>query len=72
MQRPAGGAVLLSRDQALDPGAFATGPPVVYATGTGTGFLRPSAGTGDLNAGDSFDAPQGICDRAAQGHAACR
>jgi hypothetical protein len=60
VQRPAGGTVLLSRDQALDNGAFADGPPVVYATAGGTGFLRPSAGAGDLNASDSFDAPQGV------------
>lgn len=60
VQRPAGGAVLLSRHQALDPGAFADGPPVVYPTAAGTGFLRPSAGEGDLNASDSFEAPQGI------------
>ncbi len=59
-QRPAGGSVLLSRDQALDPGAFADGPPVVYATAGGTGFLRPSADPGDLNATDSFEAPQGV------------
>lgn len=59
-QRPAGGAVLLSRHRALDPGAFADGPPVVYATGAGTGFLRPSGGAEDLNAGDSFEAPQGV------------
>jgi len=60
VQRPAGGAVLLSRDQALDAGAFADGPPAVYATAAGTGFLRPSAGPEDLNASDSFEAPQGI------------
>ncbi|HWM55353.1 MAG TPA: PKD domain-containing protein [Solirubrobacterales bacterium] len=60
VQRPAGGAVLLSRHQALDPGAFAEGPPVVYATAAGTGFLRPSSGAEDLNATDSFEAPQGI------------
>ncbi|HEX5929676.1 MAG TPA: PKD domain-containing protein [Solirubrobacterales bacterium] len=60
VQRPAGGAVLLSRDQALDAGAFADGPPVVYATATGTGFLRPSAGPEDLNATDVFEAPQGV------------
>ncbi|HET7445545.1 MAG TPA: PKD domain-containing protein [Solirubrobacterales bacterium] len=60
VQRPAGGAVLLSRHQALDPGAFADGPAVVYATTGGTGFLRPSSGEDDLNAGDSFAAPQGI------------
>ncbi len=60
VQLPAGGAVLLSRDQALDPGAFADGPPVVYRTATGTGFLRPNAGPEDLNANDSFEAPQGI------------
>ncbi|HYJ20434.1 MAG TPA: PKD domain-containing protein [Solirubrobacterales bacterium] len=60
VQRPAGGAVLLSRDQALDAGAFADGPPLVYATAAGTGFLRPSTGPEDLNADDSFEAPQGI------------
>lgn len=60
VQRPAGGAVLLSRHQALDPGAFADGPPALYATAAGTGFLRPSAGPGDLNAADSFEAPQGV------------
>jgi hypothetical protein len=59
-QRPAGGSLLLSRHQALDPGAFADGPPVIYATGTGTGFLRPSSGPGDLNGADCFEAPQGI------------
>lgn len=60
VQRPAGGAVLLSRDQALDPTAFADGPPVVYKTATGTAFLRPNASAEDLNADDSFEAPQGI------------
>ncbi len=60
VQRPAGGSVLLSRHQALDLQAFADGPPVLYATATGTGFLRPSSGPGDLNATDSFVAPQGI------------
>ncbi|HWM62540.1 MAG TPA: PKD domain-containing protein [Solirubrobacterales bacterium] len=59
-QRPAGGSVLLSRHQALDPGAFAEGTPVVYATATGTGFLRPSSGPEDLNATDAFEAPQGV------------
>ena len=60
VQCPAGGSVLLSRHQALDPGAFADGPPVLYTTPAGTGFLRPSSGPGDLNATDSFVAPQGI------------
>lgn len=60
VQRPAGGAVLLNRHQALDPGTFADGPPVLHATAAGTGFLRPSAGAEDLNASDSFDAPQGV------------
>ena len=60
VQRPAGGSVLLSRHQALDPGAFADGPPVVYATAAGTGFFRPSTAATDLNADDSFEAPQGI------------
>jgi PKD domain-containing protein len=60
VQRPAGGAVQLGRDQALDEGAFADGPPALYATADGTGFLRPSAGAEDLNAADSFVAPQGI------------
>jgi hypothetical protein len=58
--RPAGGAVLLSGDQALDGEGFADGPPVVYATATGTAFLRPSSGSGDLNASDSFALPQGV------------
>ncbi|HEX6204449.1 MAG TPA: PKD domain-containing protein [Solirubrobacterales bacterium] len=58
--RPAGGAVLLSRDQALDQGAFPDGPPVVFASPAGTSFLRPSSGTDDLNASDSFEAPQGV------------
>jgi PKD repeat protein len=60
VQRPGGGAVTLSRHQALDGGALADGPPVVYATATGTAFLRPSTGEGDLNASDSFEAPQGV------------
>lgn len=60
VQRPAGGSVLLSRRHALDPGAFADGPPVIYATAVGTGFLRPSAAETDLNANDSFEAPQGV------------
>jgi len=60
VQRPAGGSVLLSRHQALDPGAFEGGSPVVYATASGTGFLRPSASGEDLNADDSFEAPQGV------------
>ncbi|HEX6753032.1 MAG TPA: PKD domain-containing protein [Solirubrobacterales bacterium] len=60
VQRPAGGSVLLSRHQALDPAAFADGPAALYATAAGTGFLRPSSGPGDLNATDSFVAPQGI------------
>lgn len=60
VQRPGGGAVLLSRHQALDDGAFADGPPVVYAASGGTGFLRPSSGSADLNADDSFLAPQGV------------
>lgn len=60
VQRPTGGAVLLSSDQALEGEGFADGPPVVYATATGTAFLRPSSGSGDLNASDSFEAPQGV------------
>lgn len=60
VQRPAGGSVLLSRHQALDLDAFPDGPPVIYATASGTGFLRPSAGAEDLNATDTFEAPQGI------------
>lgn len=58
--RPAGGTVLLSNDQALSEAAFADGPPVVYATATGTAFLRPSSGSDDDNASDSFEAPQGV------------
>lgn len=60
VQRPAGGTVLLSREQALGEDSFADGPPVVYATPAGTGFLRPSSGDADLNASDSFEAPQGL------------
>ena len=60
MQRAASGAILLSRHQALDASAFPEGAPVVYATAAGTGFLRPSSGSEDLNATDSFEAPQGI------------
>jgi hypothetical protein len=60
VQRPAGGAVVLSGAQALDAGSFADGPPAIYATAAGTGFLRPSAGPRDLNAGDCFEAPQGL------------
>jgi hypothetical protein len=60
VQRPAGGAVLLSRHQALDPDAFSDGSPVVYSTVAGTGFLRPSSGPEDINSTDSFEAPQGI------------
>jgi len=55
VQRPSGGAVQLSSAQALAEPA-----PVVYATATGTAFLRPSSGSGDDNAGDSFEAPQGL------------
>lgn len=58
--RPAGGAVLLGNDQALSGAAFMDGPPVVYATTTGTAFLRPSSGSNDDNASDSFEAPQGV------------
>jgi PKD domain len=60
VQRPAGGSVLLSRDQALDSAVFPEGSPVIYATASGTGFLRPSTGADDFNAADSFEAPQGI------------
>jgi hypothetical protein len=57
VQRPDGGAVMLSREQALAGGAAA---PVVYATASGTGFIRPASDGDDLNADDSFEAPQGI------------
>ncbi len=60
VQRPGGGAVQLSRTQATEPAAFAEGPPVVYSTGAGTGFLRPSAGPEDDNAADSFQSPAGL------------
>lgn len=60
VQRPVGGSVLLSRHQALDPGAFAEGPPVIYATTGGTGFLRPAVDSGDANGDDSFEVPQGV------------
>jgi plastocyanin len=58
VQRPGGGAVQLSNNQALE--GEADGPPVVYATAAGTAFLRPSSGSGDLNASDSFEVPQGV------------
>lgn len=58
VQRPSGGAVLLSRAQAL--GAGGDGPPVVYTTAAGTAFLRPSARADDANAADCFEAPQGL------------
>ncbi|HEX6152686.1 MAG TPA: PKD domain-containing protein [Solirubrobacterales bacterium] len=60
VQRPAGEVVRLSNDQALDGEGFENGPPVVYATATGTAFLRPSSGPGDPNANDSFEVPQGV------------
>lgn len=60
VQRPAGGAVILTREQAIGKDAFGDGPPVIYATAAGTGFIRPNTGVDDLNASDSFDAPQGI------------
>ena len=60
VQRPGGGSVVLSRHQALDPGAFPEGPPVVYATEAGTGFLRPAIDSADANGDDSFEAPQGV------------
>lgn len=60
IQRPTGGAVLLSNDQALGDEGFSDGPPVVYPTATGTAFLRPSSGPEDPNAGDFFEAPQGV------------
>jgi hypothetical protein len=58
--RPGGGAVQLSRAQATEAGAFAEGPPAIYSTGTGTGFLRPSTGPADDNAADSFQSPAGL------------
>ena len=60
VQRPGGGSVVLSRHQALDAGAFPEGPPVVYATEAGTGFLRPAVDSADANGNDSFEAPQGV------------
>ena len=60
VQRPAGGAVVLSRGQALQAQGFDDGPPVIYAAASGTAFLRPVTGAGDHNAPDSFEAPQGI------------
>jgi hypothetical protein len=55
VQRPGGGAVQLSSTQALAEPA-----PVVYSTGSGTGFLRPAAGAEDDNAADSFQSPAGL------------
>lgn len=60
VQRPGGGAVQLSRTQAIEPRAFADGPPVVYGAGTATGFLRPDVGPEDDNAADSFRSPAGL------------
>ncbi|MFT3864935.1 MAG: PKD domain-containing protein [Solirubrobacterales bacterium] len=56
VERPSGGSVQLSSAQALD----SSPAPVVYGTAAGTGFIRPSGGAGDDNAGDSFEAPQGL------------
>lgn len=61
IQRPDGGAsIRLSRSQALNKGVYEDGPPVVYATASGTGFLLPSTGHDDPNARSSFEAPQGL------------
>ncbi|HEX7278169.1 MAG TPA: PKD domain-containing protein [Solirubrobacterales bacterium] len=60
VQRPGGGAVQLSNNQVFDEEGSAEGPPLVYATARGTAFLRPSSGPSDLNAGDFFEAPQGV------------
>jgi hypothetical protein len=57
--RPGGGAVLLSRHQVLDEGAFPEGPPPVYPSAGGLAFLRPVSGAGDVNADDSFVASDG-------------
>lgn len=58
--RPDGGAVLLSRRQATDPGAFADGPPVLWADAAGTHFVRPAASGEDANAADAIDAAGGL------------
>jgi hypothetical protein len=55
VERPGGGgAVVLAREQATGARPFPAGPPIVYAGVDGARFLRPSAGSGDVNAGDSF------------------
>ncbi len=56
IQRPGGASLLLSRNQALEPGAFPEGPPVFSLEGAGVSFLRPSTGPDDPNAGDRFSA----------------
>jgi plastocyanin len=56
IERSGGEPVRLSRAQGGDL-AFEDGPPVVYWDAGAVHFLRPSAGVGDDNAGDSVSAP---------------
>lgn len=60
IQRPGAGSVGLSQAQVETSGAFPDGRPVVWAEQDGgIGFLRPSSGSHDANAGDVFVEPSG-------------
>ncbi len=54
VSRPGGGAVALTNYQVRNANAFPDGPPVIFDDGGSAGFLRPSAGGSDANAGDRF------------------
>lgn len=54
--RPSGGVVQLSNGQVRQSGAFPDGPPVVFERGADAAFLRPSTGSGDVNADDRVEA----------------
>lgn len=54
ISRPSGGDVTLMADQVRDGVGFDDGPAVVYEKGSAAAFLRPSTGSGDLNASDVF------------------
>lgn len=49
-------SVALSRDQLIDPAAFPEGRPVLWSDASGTHFLRPLTGPGDLNDADRLTA----------------
>lgn len=57
--RPAGGSLLLSRQQATMPGVFPEGLPVVFRDDQGIHLLRPSAGGTDFNEADLISLPTG-------------